>query len=78
VLSVLAFRIRTRAVQPCLHDEIVDGLGVDNVSETRGIEVPRPGVDSDTSQIDASLDRGKSHITQPGVSLGLTSMYRVQ
>lgn len=62
-LSVLAFRIRTCAIQPCLHDEIVYGLGVDDVSETRGIEVTRPGVDSDILQINGGFDRGESYVT---------------
>lgn len=63
IVSVLAFIIRTRTVKPCLHDEVIDGLGVDDASETRGIEVPCPGVESDTLQIDASFNRGESHIT---------------
>ena len=62
IVSALTIRMRTCTIQPCLNDEVIDRLGVDDLSETRGSEVSSLGVERDTLQIDGSLNRCEPHI----------------
>lgn len=52
---------------PGLNDELVDHRRVDDLRETRRVEVACAGVDGDSAQVDVSLDCGELDWAEPSV-----------
>lgn len=53
----------SRAVEPCLQEELVDRRRVDDMRETGGVEVPSARIDGDLAEVDVRAHAGELNVT---------------
>lgn len=69
----------TGFVKPCLHDQFVHRLCVDDLGKTGGVEVPCPRIDGDVLQVEVCSNSRETDVAKPAQrfnSLAMTTLYK--